>query len=559
MPRNGSGVYSPTVTGGSYPAVGGTLIDATKHNTQMEDIADALTDSLTKDGQTTPTANLPMGGYKLTGMGSGSAAGDSASLGQVQAAAYQWCGTAGGTANALTLTPSPPITAYAAGQVFRFKSGASANTGAATVAISGLAAIAIQRNGAALSGGEIDASQWYEIVLSDTSTAQLKKIGYPAGFSFNGSGIGLSTSQALTAANKNKWFAILSGSLTITLPPFASLAPGSTYSFVAGSAFTLAGNGAENIQTAVGAANTLSVAAGEYLTVVNDWQQWWVISRSAEPVTASSAIQTFTSNGTWTKPSGGTYAEIILIGGGGGGGSGRKSIDVGGPATSGGAGGGGGGYTAVTVPLSALGATEAVVIGAGGTGGAAVSTSSTDGNAGNAGGNTTFAGYKAGGGGGGGGGNALGNSTAGTAGTGTYSGGAGGAGVAGAAGAAGSSGSFAGAGGGGGGGVSSGPALYAGGNGGTAGSSILSSVISGGTGGNTTTTAATAGGSGASRNIGGGGAGGGGTSSTAGTRQGANGGAYGGGGGGGGCGVNGTYDSGAGGNGADGFAMIIVR
>lgn len=83
-----------------------------------------------------------------------------------------WCGTAGGTANALTLTPSPAITAYAAGQVFRFKA-ASTNTGATTIAISGLAAIALEINGAACAGGEIVANEWYEIILSSTTKAQL--------------------------------------------------------------------------------------------------------------------------------------------------------------------------------------------------------------------------------------------------------------------------------------------------------------------------------------------------------------------------------------------------
>lgn len=84
-----------------------------------------------------------------------------------------WCGTAGGTANAITLTPAPTITAYAAGQEFVFKAGSSANTGAVTFAISGLATIAGQVNGAACVGNEILADKWYSIRLSDTSTAQI--------------------------------------------------------------------------------------------------------------------------------------------------------------------------------------------------------------------------------------------------------------------------------------------------------------------------------------------------------------------------------------------------
>lgn len=90
-----------------------------------------------------------------------------------------WSGTAGGTANALTLTPSPAITAYVAGQSFTFKAGASPSTSTVTLAISGLSTIAIQSRGAALSGGEIQANQFYRVTLDTTSTAQLERIDCP--------------------------------------------------------------------------------------------------------------------------------------------------------------------------------------------------------------------------------------------------------------------------------------------------------------------------------------------------------------------------------------------
>ena len=75
----------------------------------------------------------------------------------------------------------------------------------------------------------------------------------------------------------------------------------------------------------------------------------------------------FTSNGTWTKPGGCTSVTIICQGSGGGGGSGRRGAAS--SVRAGGGGGGGGGRTEVTVPASALAATEAVVTGAGGSGG----------------------------------------------------------------------------------------------------------------------------------------------------------------------------------------------
>jgi hypothetical protein len=84
-----------------------------------------------------------------------------------------WCGTAGGTANALTLTPTPALTAYAVGASFLFTA-ASDSTTAATVAISGLAAIALQSNYAALVGGEIQTGKVYRVTLNTLTTAQIR-------------------------------------------------------------------------------------------------------------------------------------------------------------------------------------------------------------------------------------------------------------------------------------------------------------------------------------------------------------------------------------------------
>lgn len=63
--------------------------------------------------------------------------------------------TVGGTVDAITLTPSPAITAYSAGQRFAWVA-SGANTGPVTVAVSGLAAKSLTKNGAtALTAGDI--------------------------------------------------------------------------------------------------------------------------------------------------------------------------------------------------------------------------------------------------------------------------------------------------------------------------------------------------------------------------------------------------------------------
>lgn len=79
-----------------------------------------------------------------------------------------WCGTSGGTANALTLTASPVPGGYVAGQAFRFIAGNS-NTGAATVNVNSLGAKTIQSGGAALASGDITAGRTYTIVYDGTN------------------------------------------------------------------------------------------------------------------------------------------------------------------------------------------------------------------------------------------------------------------------------------------------------------------------------------------------------------------------------------------------------
>lgn len=67
MSRNGSGVYSLPIP--PNPFVTGTTISAPDMNTTLSDIATALTGSIARDGQSPLTANWPVGGYNITGIG----------------------------------------------------------------------------------------------------------------------------------------------------------------------------------------------------------------------------------------------------------------------------------------------------------------------------------------------------------------------------------------------------------------------------------------------------------------------------------------------------------
>lgn len=165
MPRNGSGNYTPP--GSSFPAVASTLIESAKFNNIINDIATAISGSIASNGETTVTANIPFGGNKLTGVGAATARTDAATLASIQDGTGVYVGTVGGTADAITLTPSPAITAYATGQKFVFMAGGT-STGAVTVAISGLATKAIQASGSALAGGEIVSGKLYGIRYDGT-------------------------------------------------------------------------------------------------------------------------------------------------------------------------------------------------------------------------------------------------------------------------------------------------------------------------------------------------------------------------------------------------------
>lgn len=144
MSLNGSGQAQINSTG--QPVVGNTTISSTVFNAFTADVATMLSTCVMKDGQQTITADLPMNNHKLTGMAAGTARTDSATLANVQDGTGVYVATVGGTADAITLSPSPAIAAYAAGQQFWFLA-SGANTGATTIAVSGLSAKAVRKNG----------------------------------------------------------------------------------------------------------------------------------------------------------------------------------------------------------------------------------------------------------------------------------------------------------------------------------------------------------------------------------------------------------------------------
>jgi microcystin-dependent protein len=162
MPFNGSGAFTL-----SDSIENGTLGDASEVQNILVDIGSGLTNCLTKDGQQTVTNDIPMNGFSFTGMGPGAARTDSATIANMQDDTGVFVSSVSGS-NAITLSPSPAISAYTVGQKFRFIV-ATTNTSSVTVAISGLAAKSVHsRSGSALLAGDLLESALAEITYDGT-------------------------------------------------------------------------------------------------------------------------------------------------------------------------------------------------------------------------------------------------------------------------------------------------------------------------------------------------------------------------------------------------------
>lgn len=163
MSRDGSGNYSLPLS----DVVADTTILASWANTTLADVAAALTASIAKDGQTNPTADLPMNSQKHTGVAAATALTNYLDV-QTAMDGTPWELT--GVAGTDTITATAPfsLAAYAAGQKFHFVAAAT-NTGAVTINLNSIGAKSITKEGTtALAAGDILINQVVEIVYDGT-------------------------------------------------------------------------------------------------------------------------------------------------------------------------------------------------------------------------------------------------------------------------------------------------------------------------------------------------------------------------------------------------------
>jgi microcystin-dependent protein len=258
MPWNGSGTFNRIYSWVADKAAG-LDISSTRMDTDTNDIASSgFGNCLTRDGQGQPTMNLPMAGFRHTGVGNGVAVSDYAALGQAQNGLLNWT-VAGGTSDAITATYTPSITALSDGQILAFRATAANLTTTPTFAPNGLTARTITKNGGqALAIGDIPGNL-AEVALrynvANTRWELLNPPDIPIGGLvpfFGGtvpSGFALPQGQNLAAATY----------------PAANAVLGTTYGNPGGGNFTmpdLRGRAIANLDA--GGSNRITVAGGNF-------------------------------------------------------------------------------------------------------------------------------------------------------------------------------------------------------------------------------------------------------------------------------------------------------
>jgi len=174
MAWSGTGTFNRIVTTVS-PAVGGTTIDVADQNNYTADVTAGIDACLAKNGENAATGDIDLGSNKLTNVSDGLLVTDGVNVGQVQDGSFVYEGSTGGSANAIELTLSPALTAYAAGQVFRFKAAYTNAAGAVTVDIDGVGAvILLSDQGTNHQAAEIFVGAIYTIVYDGIGVFRLQ-------------------------------------------------------------------------------------------------------------------------------------------------------------------------------------------------------------------------------------------------------------------------------------------------------------------------------------------------------------------------------------------------
>ena len=155
MSWNGAGVFN-RIYSWVADKNAGIDITASRMDTDTDDItSNGFGNTLTRDGQGSATANLPMNTFRHTGVGNGVARTDYAALGQVEDGVINWA-VASGTSDAIAVSVLPAVVALVDGQLVFFRASAANTTTTPTFSLNSLTAYTITKaGGTALAIGDI--------------------------------------------------------------------------------------------------------------------------------------------------------------------------------------------------------------------------------------------------------------------------------------------------------------------------------------------------------------------------------------------------------------------
>jgi len=349
MAFNGSGVFNRIYNWVNDKA-NGYKITASRMDGEFDGIATGLSNCITKDGQTTISANIPFSTYKLTGLGSGTARTDAINVGQVQDNQFLYLGTTSGSADAYTLAPSPAITAYTATQQFTAKISATNLTTTPYLQVSAIAnptttavikKLSATKTEIAVAIGDLVANgiytfqrnsannAWIVLELSNPATNTTQGVAYllpNRNILINGAMAidqrNAGASQTITAGSAlaytvDRWYAYCTGA-NATGQRVAGTAPNQyNYRFTGASSVSKIGFAqrieATNCQHLAGKTATLSVDLANSLLTTITWVASYATTADAfgtiaSPTKTQIATGTFTVNSTLTR-----YATSIAI------------------------------------------------------------------------------------------------------------------------------------------------------------------------------------------------------------------------------------------------------
>lgn len=173
MPYNGSGTFTRNQDWSADRDAGSpsNIIDADKMDDEDDNFKSGFDLALTRDGQATATADLPMGGFKHTNVDDPALRSQYASAKQTQDGILTALTSVAGT-DTVTGTAPLSMVANVTNQVFTFVA-AGTNTGATTLNINSIGALAIQKNGAALVAGDITSGDSVQVAYDGTQYQML--------------------------------------------------------------------------------------------------------------------------------------------------------------------------------------------------------------------------------------------------------------------------------------------------------------------------------------------------------------------------------------------------